>query len=62
MSNKKRVRGKRVHLELDEELSRVIDLSSKQMRLRPADFMRWTLARSLLGTQSLSALAVENAQ
>lgn len=62
MSKKTRVRGKRVHLELDEELSRAIDETSKQLRLKPADFMRWMLARHLLGTQSLSALAVENAQ
>ena len=60
MTTKKRVRGKRVHLELDQELAQAIEDSSKQFRLKQPDFMRWLLAQQLIGTHSLTAIAAEN--
>ncbi len=58
MSSTTRVRGTRLSIELDEELTRAIDEARKLFRLKRRDYIRLTLARHLLGTLSLSAIAV----
>lgn len=52
-------RGARVYVELDEELTKVLDLARQDVRLTRINFIRWILARHLLGTGSLQALTPE---
>lgn len=55
-------RRRRIYVEVDDDLGRAIDSDCKLLRLSPSNFIRWTLARQLLATQSLSEIAVERAR
>lgn len=55
-------RGARLYIELDEELTAALDHARKDVRLKRKDFIRWKLAQQLLGTLSLTAIAIENAK